>query len=91
MTILGYIVGSLGALLVFLDYSALVTNRRNQRLGIDRHQSFIPLLGGILGAAGYCLVTGSALAPLVVLLDPSCLVLLLFPIAMLKQKSGVRE
>lgn len=90
MTILGYILGSLGALLVFLNYSTFVTNYRNRRLGVDRHQSFIPLLGGILGAIGFYLVTGSGFAPLIALLDPGCLVLLLFPIAMLKQKSGDR-
>jgi hypothetical protein len=91
MTIVGYIVGALGALLIFLNYSALVTNHRNKRQGVDRHQSFIPLLGGILGATGFYLATRSEWAPLIALLDPGCLVLLLFPFVMLKQKFGARE
>ena len=91
MTILGYIPGALGALLVVLNYSTIVTNHRNRRLGVDRHQSFIPLLGGILSATGFYLVTGNGLAPLIALLDPGCLVLVLFPIAMLRQKSDNRE
>lgn len=91
MTIVGYTLGALGALLMFLNYSAVATNHRNKRQGIDRHQSFIPLLGGVLGAIGFYLVTGSEWAPLIALLDPGCLVLLLFPFAMLKQRFGPRE
>lgn len=91
MTVVGYILGALGALLVFLNYSALVANHRNKRQGIDRHHSFIPLLGGISSATGFYLVTSSGWAPLIALLDPGCLVLLLFPLVMLKQQLGGRE
>lgn len=91
MTILGYIVGAIGAFLVLLNYSVVLKNYRNRRLGLDRHQSFIPILGGVLSAIGYYQVTGNGLSLLIALIDPGCFVLLLIPFALLKQKFGQRE
>lgn len=75
---------------MLLNYSALVRNWQNKRRGIDRHQSSIPLMGGILGAIGVYLVTGSGWSPLVALLDPGCFFVLLFPLAMLEHARGPR-
>jgi hypothetical protein len=91
VTIVGYILGALGAFLVLLNYSALVTNWQNRRRGIDRFQSSIPLIGGIFSAVGVYLVTGSAWSPLVALLDPGCVFVLLFPLALLQRTRGPNE
>lgn len=86
MTILGYVLCAVGAHLVVLNYLVIWNNRQNRRKGIDRHQSFIPLLGGFLGGLGLYLLTGSKLAWLVALLDPGVAVLLLFPLALWKHR-----
>lgn len=86
MTALAWILLAAGAFLIALNYSALVVNYRNRRKGIDRHHSFVPLLGGLLGAWGVYLLGQPMLAVAVALSDPGIWVIGLLPVALLRQR-----
>ena len=85
VTIAAWILIAAGACFIGLNYGALVVNHRNRRHGVDRHSSFIPLMGGLLCALGAWLLARSGLALLVALLDPGVWVFLLLPVALLRR------
>ena len=85
MTIVAWVLVAVGAYLIAANYWALAANRANRRKGVDRHYSFVPLLGGFLCAVGLYLVTQSRLAFAVALLDPGVWVLASLPVALLRE------
>ncbi len=38
----------MGAFIILMNHGSLITNSKNQRLGIDRHVSMTPILGPLL-------------------------------------------
>jgi hypothetical protein len=89
VTIAAWTLVVIGAYLIAINYRALVTNHRNRRSGIDRHHSFVPILGGLLGSIGAYLLVRNPLAFVVAAVDPGVWVLALLPVALLRH--GVRQ
>lgn len=52
MTVLGGVIASLGALIVFANFVIVRTNYRNHKRGVDRHVSLVPFAGPLLITIG---------------------------------------
>jgi hypothetical protein len=85
VTAVGWILLAAGLFFIVLNYGALAVNYLNRRRGIDRHHSFVPLLGGLLGASGLYVLGQGALAFVIAVADPGVWVIALLPAALLRQ------
>jgi hypothetical protein len=87
MTILGWILLTVGLFFIVLNYGALAVNYRNRSWGIDRHRSFVPIHGGVLGAAGLYVLGQGALALVMAGVDPGIWAMALLLSALLRSRS----
>jgi hypothetical protein len=83
--VVAWVLVTVGAYLILVNYWALAANYRNLGKGIDRHHSFVPFLGGLIGAVGTYLLVQDALAFAVAAVDPGVWVMAWLPIALLRQ------
>jgi hypothetical protein len=71
-----------------LTPSALLINYRNRQKGIDRHYSFVPLVGGVLTAVGLYLLSLETLSLAIAVIDPGVSILSLLPVALWRQRGN---
>lgn len=91
MTVISLGLVLIGTCFIALNYHALLVNYRNRHRNIDRHHSFVPVIGGALAAIGLYLLGQKSLALAAAVIDPGVWVMALFPVALLRQRHGHAE